>query len=62
MRILAILTPTDKWGTKTAYTNLRKFRIKTGYHLMGGLLPAYHHFTHPAFEIQETQNAVMYNR
>ena len=32
MRILAILTPTDKWGTKTAYTNLRKFLIKYGYH------------------------------
>ena len=31
MRILAILTPTDKWGTKTAYTNLRKFLIKDGY-------------------------------
>ncbi|SET76737.1 hypothetical protein SAMN04487771_10417 [[Clostridium] aminophilum] len=28
MRILAILTPTDKWGTKTAYTNLRKFLNK----------------------------------
>ncbi len=31
MRILAILTPTDKWGTKTAYTNLGKFLIKDGY-------------------------------
>ena len=25
MRILILLNPTGKWGTKTAYTNLRKF-------------------------------------
>jgi len=31
MRILVILSPTDKWGTKTVYTNLRKFLIKDGY-------------------------------
>ena len=31
MRIIAILSPTDKWGTKTEYTNLRKYLIKDGY-------------------------------
>ena len=31
MRILVILSPTDKWGTKTEYVNLRKFLIKDGY-------------------------------
>ena len=31
MRLLVILSPTDKWGTKTEYTNLRKFLIKDGY-------------------------------
>jgi len=31
MRILVILSPTNKWGTKTAYTKLRKFLIKDGY-------------------------------
>lgn len=31
MRILAILSPTNEWGTKTAYTKLRKFLIKDGY-------------------------------
>ncbi len=31
MRLLAILSPTDKWGTKTEYTNLRKFLQKDGY-------------------------------
>ena len=31
MRILVILSPTNKWGTKTEYTNLRKFLIKDGY-------------------------------
>ncbi len=31
MRILAILSPTDKWGTKQEYTNLRKFLVKDGY-------------------------------
>lgn len=31
MRLLAILSPTNKWGTKTEYTNLRKFLSKDGY-------------------------------
>ncbi len=31
MRLLAILSPTDKWGTKTEYTNLRKFFQSDGY-------------------------------
>ncbi len=31
MRLLAILNPTNKWGTKTEYTNLRKFLLKDGY-------------------------------
>ena len=31
MRIIVILSPTNKWGTKTEYTNLRKFLIKDGY-------------------------------
>ena len=31
MRLLVILSPTDKWGTKTAYTKLRKFLQKDGY-------------------------------
>ena len=31
MRLLAILSPTDKWGTKTEYTKLRKFLLKDGY-------------------------------
>lgn len=31
MRILAILSPTNKWGTKTEYTKLRKFLQKDGY-------------------------------
>lgn len=31
MRLLVILSPTNKWGTKTEYTNLRKFLIKDGY-------------------------------
>lgn len=31
MRIVVILSPTDKWGTKTAYSNLRKFLVKDGY-------------------------------
>ena len=29
--ILSILSPTDKWGTKTEYTKLRKFLLKDGY-------------------------------
>ena len=31
MRLLAILSPTDKWGTKTEYTKLRKLLQKDGY-------------------------------
>lgn len=31
MRLIAILSPTDKWGTKTEYTKLRKFLLKDGY-------------------------------
>lgn len=31
MRLLVILSPTDKWGTKTEYTKLRKFLHKDGY-------------------------------
>lgn len=31
MRLLAILNPTDKWGTKNEYTKLRKFLHKDGY-------------------------------
>ena len=31
MRLIVILSPTDKWGTKTAYTKLRKFLQKDGY-------------------------------
>ena len=31
MRLIAILSPTGKWGTKTEYTVLRKFLQKDGY-------------------------------
>ena len=31
MRLLVILSPTNKWGTKTEYTKLRKFLQKDGY-------------------------------
>ena len=31
MRLLVILSPTDRWGTKTEYTRLRKFLHKDGY-------------------------------
>ena len=31
MRFLVILSPTDKWGTKTEYTKLRKFLQRDGY-------------------------------
>ena len=31
MRILVLLNPTNKKGTKAAYTELRKFLIKDGY-------------------------------
>ena len=31
MRLIAILSPTDRWGTKMEYTRLRKFLQKDGY-------------------------------
>lgn len=31
MRLLVMLSPTEKWGTKTEYTRLRKFLHKDGY-------------------------------
>ena len=31
MGLLVILSPTNKWGTKTEYTKLRKFLQKDGY-------------------------------
>ena len=31
MRLLVMLSPTDKWGTKTEYSKLRKFLQKDGY-------------------------------
>ncbi|SEA89168.1 CRISPR-associated protein Cas2 [Pseudobutyrivibrio sp. ACV-2] len=31
MKIIVILFPTNKWGTKTEYTNLRKFLLRDGY-------------------------------
>lgn len=31
MRIIVILSPTNKYGTKTAYTKLRKFLLTDGY-------------------------------
>ncbi len=31
MRLIVILSPTGKWGTKTEYTNLRKFLMRDGY-------------------------------
>ena len=31
MRLIVILSPTGKWGTKTEYTRLRKFLHKDGY-------------------------------
>ncbi len=31
MRLLVILSPTDKWETKTEYTKLRKFLQRDGY-------------------------------
>lgn len=31
MRLLVILSPTGKWGTKTEYTKLRNFLHKDGY-------------------------------
>lgn len=35
MRIIVFLKPTNKRGTKTAYTKLRKFLIADGYQLVG---------------------------
>lgn len=34
MRILVLLNPTNKRGTKAAYTELRKFLVKDGYILL----------------------------
>lgn len=31
MRILVLLNPTNRYGTKTAYTELRKFLLSDGY-------------------------------
>lgn len=31
MRLIVILSPTEKWGTKMEYTRLRKFLRKDGY-------------------------------
>lgn len=31
MRLVVILSPTNKWGTKTEYSKLRKFLQKDGY-------------------------------
>ena len=31
MRLLVILSPTERWGTKTEYTKLRKFLHRDGY-------------------------------
>ncbi len=31
MRLFVILSPTEKWGTKTEYTRIRKFLHKDGY-------------------------------
>ena len=31
MRVIVMLSPTNKWGTKTEYTKLRKFLQKDGY-------------------------------
>ena len=35
MRLLVILSPTDRWGTKTEYTRLGKFLHKGGYLRIG---------------------------
>lgn len=35
MRLIAILSPTDKWGTKTEYSRLREFLLKDGYIRIG---------------------------
>ena len=40
MRLLVILSPTGKWGTKTEYTKLRKFLYKNGYlRIVPGVYP-----------------------
>lgn len=31
MRLLVILSPTNKWGTKAEYTKFRKFLQRDGY-------------------------------
>lgn len=31
MRLIVMLSPTNKWGTKTEYSKLRKFLQKDGY-------------------------------
>ena len=31
MRLIVLLSPTDKWGTKTEYTKIRRFLQKDGY-------------------------------
>lgn len=31
MRIIVLLNPTNKYGTKSAYTELRRFLINDGY-------------------------------
>jgi len=31
MRLLVVLSPTDKWGTKAEYIKLRKFLQRDGY-------------------------------
>lgn len=35
MRLIAILSPTDKWRIKTEYSRLRKFLLKDGYIRIG---------------------------
>ena len=32
---MKVLSPTDKWGTKTEYARLRKFFLKDGYIRIG---------------------------
>jgi CRISPR-associated protein Cas2 len=34
LRIIVMLNPSNKYGTKSAYTELRKFLIKYGYLLL----------------------------
>ena len=35
MRLVVMLNPTNKWGTKGEYTKLRKFLVRDGYLKMG---------------------------